>query len=240
MGGPVLVNSFDNRTREVITTNPDGSTSSSTVTIGGTARDPDDMDPRGEYDFTAPTMDATRLANFQNAFHADGYIWIWGCAFPLVMHRLLTKIEKHSAYKRTGVDDATVFSFTNLNAEEKDMLSFFSAGHFTPPTSGPVDITIEMRKFVMCVANIASFAGAIARASNVKTYAAPLGTYSEFDQTGSRPLMNVSSKFTRHFNFYSTYLGYGFDPENRRYAEYLPTHTCTPPAPPAPATPSGP
>lgn len=237
MGGPILVNSFDNRSQEVVTTNPDGTTSSRIITIGGTTRDPDDMDPRGQYDFTAPTMDAIRLTSFQDAFHADGYVWIWGCAFPTLIHKVLTKIEKNSAYKRSGVTDSTIFSFTNLTTEEKDVLSFFSNGNFTPPATGQVDITFEMIKYIMCIANINTYASAMARAANKKVYAAPLGTYSEFDQTGTRPLMNVSSKFTRHFNFYSTYLGYAFDPENRRYAEYLPTTICTAPAPPTPVTP---
>src|SRR5205814_1820680 len=110
MGGPILVNSFDDRS-----TDPSGSPAD---LAGLTVRDPDDRDARAALDFIAPTMDAAALANFQNAFHPDGFVWIWGCAFPRLVHTLLTKIERNKNYKSSGVGDETVFTFNNLETDE--------------------------------------------------------------------------------------------------------------------------
>jgi len=67
-------------------------------------------------------MDATALSNFQNAFSKDSYIWIWGCAFPRLVHEILHKIEGHPTYKERGLGDDTVFKIKNLNSAQADYL----------------------------------------------------------------------------------------------------------------------
>ena len=129
MGGPILVNSFDNRSQQVIVSGVGGAAPTTRIVpIAGTVRDPDDMDPRSGYDFTAPTMDSVRLGLFKAAFHPDGYIWIWGCAFPTSIHQFLNKVERNSAYSRTGVADNTIFTLKNLNADHRDFISSYSGG----------------------------------------------------------------------------------------------------------------
>jgi hypothetical protein len=229
MGGPILVNSFDDRS----TTDPPGSPPD---LAGLTVRDPDDRDARAALDFISPTMDAAALTDFQNAFHTDGFIWIWGCSFPKLVHTVLTKIERNKNYKSSGVSDETVFTFNNFETDEINQLLKPILVPTLPATTfankSKIELKFKFIKFLMCRLNMSTYAFIIALNSKVKTYAAPLGTYSDYETGVKLPLMVVYPGFISHFNFYKTYLGFSFDPEGRKYGEYLPTFTCTTPTVP--------
>jgi hypothetical protein len=230
MGGPILVNSDDDRTAIVPVPSVAPASSTVVLTATGTMRDPDDMDPRPQYDFLAPTMDAAALMLFRAAFAVGGVVWLWGCSFPTVVHHLLTAIERSSGYKSTGLGDDDVLTLTNLTAEDVDYLEVFVKpllGPFPAPRSR-VTTKFKYLRYFACVANRSSFAAQVADAANVPTLAAPLGTYAEYD-SGRLPLMNVFSGFTAHFRFYRNYLGMTFDPEGRRYGIYMPATSCPPP-----------
>jgi hypothetical protein len=233
MGGPILVNSFDDRTVQIPFVHgfPGVHPSLTTLTVPSTVRDPDDMDARPALDFIPPTMDSVALSDFQDAFAPDGRIWLWGCAFPRVVHRILTKIEKNRAYRSSGLGDDVVFKLTNLRTEEADYLESWLSPVLGPfPNKRRIEVEFKFLKFFVCSANQASYSHQIAKNAAVKTYAAVLGTYSEYD-SGRFPLMHVHKGFKRHFKFYKNYLGFNFDPEGRKYGEYLPGLTCPQPTP---------
>lgn len=220
MGGPILVNSTDDRQMEITVPVPGATPITVTVPVTGTLRDPDDKDGRPRLDFIAPTMDAAALTQFKDAFASDGFAWLWGCAFPRVIHHTLWAMEGSKAYKSSGVGDDTVLDMPAVTAEDVDFLEQILApklGAFPSRTS--ISVKFTYLKWAFCVANQACYAFALATAAGVDVRAAALGTYAEYDTAGDR-LMNVYSGFTAHFTFYKNYLGFTFDPEGRRYAVY--------------------
>lgn len=224
MGGPILVNSND-----------DGRFSTGNIQLrllSSNARDPDDMDPRVK-DFSAPTMDARALANFQTAFHSDGYVWIWGCAFVEELNRILCKIENHPSYRASGLGNNTVFEFTNLNAGQVELLEKWLGSELDGPfpDKGKVKISFKFLKHFFCKFTTASYSHHIAKAAKVKTFGAVMGTDAGYDTGAGLPLMSVSrTRWARHINFYKEYLGFSFDPEGRFYGEYSPEFNCTAPS----------
>lgn len=227
MGGPILVNSMDDRTALMPVPSVAPAPATVLLTATGTMRDPDDMDPRPQYDFTAPTMDAAAQDLIQKAFAPDGFVWLWGCSFPAVVHHVLTAIERSSGYKNVGLADGDVLRLTNLSTDDVAYLETFLIpliGPFPGPRS-TVSVPFKYLKYFVCVANRSAFAAQIADASNVPSRAAPLGTYADYD-TGRLPLMSVYPGFTAHFTFYRNYLGMTFDPEGRRYGIYKPSVSC--------------
>jgi len=227
-GGPIMVNSYDNGV--VSTIIPPATTPVDTPLPAG-ARDPDDFDPRIK-DFTAPTMDAAALAEFKKAFATDGYVWIWGCAFPRVVHEILHKVENHPSYKTRGLDDKKEFTFKNFRADHADVLETY----LRPELGGPfpdrkkIVLKFELIKLFICRVTTAAYTHHIAVAAGVKAFGGVMGTYSEYD-TGPLPLMNVYKNFGPHFTFYKNYMGFSFDPEGRRYGLYKPGFACVAPSP---------
>jgi hypothetical protein len=225
MGGPILVNSTDDG---VMNVRIPPMSSSFRVVLAAAARDPDDFDARIK-DFSAPTMDAAALADFTNAFHADGHIWIWGCAFPRVVHEILHKIEHHPAYRPRGLGDDVRFRFRNLSDYQAEVLETGLQGVVPPfPDRRNIELEFKFLKHFACRVTRAGFSQQVASRTGITTYGAPMGTYSEYDK-GPLPLMHVHKGFTRHFTFYKNYLGFAFDPEGKKYAKHIPGFTC--PAP---------
>ncbi|PFV93066.1 hypothetical protein COL08_23015 [Priestia megaterium] len=218
MGGPVLVNSFDDR---IIYSTNTSTGSSKSIELPSGARDPDDMDPRVEKDFILPTMDDNALSNFQKAYHPDGYNWIWGCAFFQEAHEILHKIEQHPSYKEKGLTGEEVFVFSNLNPVYIDILE----GHLLPVLGAPfpnrkkIEIKFKYLKYFFAKLTVSGYSFQIAKNSKKKTYGGVIGTYSALDE-GPLPLMSVYKRFVKHFNFYKNYLGFSFDREDRMYGEY--------------------
>jgi hypothetical protein len=227
MGGPILVNSFDDRTGQItIPSFLGGPPVPLAYTVPSTNRDPDDRDPRPQLDFIAPTMDAAALSSFSDAFHADGFVWLWGCAFPRLIHQILHKIERNTAYRDSGLANDVDFQLTNLNKDEADLLEralIPAVGAF--PDKKKIELKFKHIRHFVCRATQACYAHQLASRTGVSTFGAPLGTYSEYD-SGKLPLMHVHTGFTRHFNFYKNYLGLEFDSEGRHYGKHTPGFTC--------------
>lgn len=234
MGGPILVNSYDDRTGHFDVPMPMGLPPvTMPYTVAGTARDPDDKDPRAQYDFIPPTMDAAALVNFQKAFHPDGIIWIWGCGFPRLVHEILHKIEHNSVYKKAGLGDAVEFTFTNLSNDHIDLLEKVLKpliGAF--PDRKKVVVKFKFLKYFFCVVTTSSYSHQLARNSKVKVFGAVMGTYAEYDTTGPLPLMSIFNGFGAHFDFYENYLGFKYDAEGRHYGAYEPGFSCAKPSVP--------
>ena len=220
IGGPILVNSKDDGFDSLV--------GPPRVRLSASERDPDDMDPRVS-DFVAPTMDTTALDHFQKAFHTDGFIWIWGCAFPRVVHEILYKLERHKSYRDSGVGDDTLFTFTNFRDKHVESLQRRLGTVF--PDRKKIEIKFKFLKHYFCRATTESYNHHLAKNSKVKVFAGVMGTYSDYDK-GHLALMRVFVPgFRRHFTFYKNYLGFTFDPEGRNYGEYKPGFTCTTPSP---------
>ncbi len=233
MGGPILVNSEDDKTFDLSFVMPDGSTVTIPVPTSGLFRDRDDKDPRSAYDFSLPQMTAADLAAFTAAFTSDGFVWLWGCAFPRVVHHLLWAMERGKGYSSTTVGDDTVISMPDVAADDVDYLDQLLTG-LQPPFPAPrssISAKFKVLRYAICRANSISYAARMAVATGIEVRAAPLGTYAEYD-TGGDKLMNVHSGFTGHFAFYKNHLGMSFDPEGRRYAIYPKTFSCTAPTMP--------
>lgn len=218
MGGPILYNSFD-----------DGQ-----YMLGGAVatalpgdRDPDDFDPRIK-DFSPPNMGTADLRNFRLAFPDEGYVWLWGCVFPQLIHEILTRIEGHPSYQESGLGDDVRFRFTNLtHAQAVTLLMGIPSSAFGGATPDPKNFEVSFKylKYFFCRQITATYSHHIALAADVKTFAAVLGTYSQYDQ-GPLPLMSVDPSFGRHFAFYRNYFGFAFDPEGRHYGLHKPGFAC--------------
>jgi hypothetical protein len=220
-GGPILVNSFDDGRVEGPPATPGGPP---TVTmLPGSTRDPDDNDPRAAKDFIPPTMSASELKEFRDAYHPDGYNWSWGCSFPRVIHEILYKLEHHANYKEHGLADGDKFIFTNFR--DNHVQSLVTRLGISVPNKRRVELTFKELKRYFCSATVDSYNHHLAVKSARKTFAGVIGTYSEYD-IGPLPLMHVYNGFGRHFRFYKNYLGFAFDPERRNYGEFSPTFTC--------------
>jgi hypothetical protein len=218
-GGPLLVNSRDDGQ----VTGPPGTPGGPpTVTNVGAARDPDDKDPRA-VDFMVPRMSGADLTLFQDAYHADGYSWVWGCAFPRVVHEILHKLEHHRDYRSSGLPDTQMFVFTNFRADHILSLHDFLGAVFANPRRVEIEFG-ELKRYVCRVVQ-SSYTHHLAVNSNKKTFGGLMGTYSDYDH-GRLALMHVVTIFPGHLRFYQNYLGFSLDPEGRRYGEYLPTFTC--------------
>jgi hypothetical protein len=226
MGGPILVDSDDDRVVEVSVPMPGGRPPVvTTIAVPGTTRDPDDKDARAALDFIAPTMDAAALTLFRAAFASDGFAWLWGCAFPRVVHHTLWAMEHAKAYRSSGLADDTVLDMPAVTGEDVDFLRSLLTGKVALPSRTSASVPFAFMRWAICAANQSCYAFQLAVAAGVAVRAAALGTYAEYDTVGDR-LMNVPASFGAHFDFYRNYLGLTFDPEGRRYAVYRSTLSC--------------
>ncbi|MGA4840215.1 hypothetical protein [Streptomyces sp. G45] len=224
--GPILVNSDDDRTaRRYVRDGVPGAPREEDIAVPPTMRDPDDKDPRPALDFVAPTMDEAALAAFRKAFAKEAVIWLWGCAHPVEVDRLLSKVERHRAYRASPLPDETPFTFTDLTEREITYLQWYLrpvVGEFPDPRA--VTLRFGEIKHFLCLANQATYAAAIATAARTRTFAAPLGTGAEYEGPGL--LMRVAPGHAPHARFYRVHLGRAFDPEGHGYMLFPPGTSC--------------
>ncbi len=230
-GGVILVNSWDNRTPVVPVPSTGSAPSSVTVTLGATQRDPNDKDSRMQYDFVAPTQDATALALFRAAFASDGYSWAWGCSFPPVHHHSMWAMEQAKGYSSSGVGDDKVLTLDGVTADDVRYLEGWLAPLIGPfPSRSTITLKFKFLKWAFCAINASSLGALLATATGKPVRAALVGTYAEYDTPTD--MMHVHTGFTAHVAFYRNYLGMKLDPEGRGYAVYPPGLTCPVPSVP--------
>lgn len=227
-GGPVLVNSYDNRQWDA--TGPFGDPMPMPVPPG--FRDPDDKDPRGHLDFQPPAMQPADLQAFRDAFAADGRAWQWGCSFPPAYHELLYSVTHSPEYEASGLaptDELTL----RVRGDARRILDATVGEAAFPgeglPATGPV--TIEFRYVVHTICRVlqVTYAQQLATAAGVTTYAPPVGFGSVPGSTDA-DLLSVSGKLPKRWNFYREYMNATLDPEGHRYMAYEPGRTCPVPA----------
>ncbi|HYZ79570.1 MAG TPA: hypothetical protein VE596_19585 [Gaiellaceae bacterium] len=219
IGGPILVNSDES---VAFQTRPD--------------RDPNDKDARMGKDFRAPTMNAAALADFRAAFAADGFVWIWGCAFANSPRQVLHRVLSSAKYRQTrlgGLVDTDSFrlAFSRTEAE-----TFFSVDTtFFPPRGANGAFPLSFDRMLAQIKAFLrgrlsqTYCQAVARAAGVRCFGALPGTYADYERGTALPVMVVPTKappyaddFTRSIRFYTTYLGVTLDPERRSYGRFDP------------------
>jgi hypothetical protein len=168
-------------------------------------------------------MSAANLTLVRDAFHVDGYSWVWGCAFPRVVHEILYKLEHHRDYRSSGLSDTKKLVFRNFRAPHISALQDMLGVVFADPRRVEIEFG-ELKRFA-CLATQASYTHNLAINSDRKAFGGLIGTYSEYDH-GRLALMHVHGGFAGHIRFYQNYLGFKVDPEGRKYGEFLPTFTC--------------
>ncbi len=103
MGGPILVNSEDNR--------------------DGAERDPADKDARVRKDFATPNVTVAQLAAFKAAFAPGAFWWNWGCSFTSAYRQVTHRFINTPVYRRTPAGklkdtDKIPFEFTQEMAQD--------------------------------------------------------------------------------------------------------------------------
>ena len=218
IGGPILVNSDDG------------------LGDGTRDRDPTDKDARTAKDFVAPTMDAAALANFRAAFGPSGFVWVWGCSFAnsprQVLYRLLSSAKYRGAVGRELANTESFrFTFPRDHAE-----TFFRFDPIFFPVRGPdgefplsFDRTLEEIKNFFSRRLNATYCKGVARAAGVPCFGALPGTYSDYEQGVTDPVMVVptskppyADSFAGSIRFYTKYMGVALDPEGRNYGRFDP------------------
>lgn len=206
IGGPILVNSDP------------------TNTSGG-HRDIDDFDARF-LDFQSPRMSVVLQAEFTNAYHPDGYNWIWGCFAVILFRGIMRELISQPNFRWTGLSDTEIFRLTKLSTVQRRILE--GRLGFPIAANGPVDLDFGNLKRFFCLLMTSSYIFAITKASNRKTFGGLPGMSAEPDKTGRLRLshVKVNSFLLSYIKFYINYLGIELDSENRKFAAYTPSMTC--------------
>lgn len=212
-GGPILVNYYE----------PDKKR---------TDRAPYDKDARQLADFRPPTMDDVARTNFGNAFHANGFIWVWGCNFADLFHDTINKIVTSVAYNTSqGPADSDVFvlQYTQAQANEYfDGVPWFFPPYDATKTQFSVTKTFQELKQLFRAGLASTYCHAIASVAGRTCYGTLPGMYATY---GVQPLglmlvprdaANYGIDFSSYVRFYTKYLGAVIDSDGRGYAKYLP------------------
>jgi len=218
MGGPIFVNSYDDRST-VYTGTPGTTPPPSQIDITDPKkRDPDDKDGRS-FDFSSPTMDVNK---FKAAFSKNGFSWLWGCTATEIYKDMIHTIVKMPKYAGTATKDTDTFTFFL-----QTFLDQFDQYLGLKPTgkSKALTVTFADIKKLFCKVLQNTYAFELATASGKTVYSAFVGVGASFE-AGSTGLMKADGTRTKVIDFYKTHLGIKIDPESRNYAEYLPALTC--------------
>lgn len=224
--GPILVNSTDGM-------------------AGRPERDPDDKDARGKKDFAPPNMTAAQLTAFRAAFASGACWWNWGCAFTATYRQVTARFIASPLYRRTPPGklkdtDKIKFEFPQDMANTLYPIhpSFFPQETKVTRAGATVMKTLLFERtvrqikdlFLGGVAN--SYSNVVAKAAQVQTMGALLGTYADYEEQDKRiklPLMAIprsvriyGTDFTRYINMWVNVLGFKTDPEGHGYGVYEP------------------
>ena len=211
IGGPILVNSFDNR-------------------HDPNERDPQDKDGRAALDFNlimgetdGSPLSLLHRPRFMLSFDPQGIMQTWGCNFDIEL-RIIQQAQKRIS--RGGVTDATLIDFHFEDWAPGRYQLVDPAASFLPSDSSIVDIsrTFGATKKFLRRRLQQSYAFQFASSSSGQTGMGALpGTEGDDQKTGFR-LMQICAKydppecpvgFASLFNFYRKHLGVAVD--NRGY-----------------------
>jgi hypothetical protein len=174
--GPILVNSFDNQ-------------------ASSAGRDPSDKDCRGRKDFTAANLSATSRQAIQDAFHPDGFSWMWGCFVAKAARAILQGVVDSGTrsifgrrvrglagarYRADGTTpDTAQFRFALGKEETEQFASTWDAAFF-PRGVASFDKTFAEIKAFATKHSDDTYCHAIAVATGRPCFGAPLGTSSNY------------------------------------------------------------
>lgn len=197
-------------------------------------RDPWDKDARPK-DFMGENMNKDNWMNFRNAFHENGYAWIWGCVFSRASYNTLYKLMRTPEWRRKRwgehVDSDEFTLRVNRNFAKK-YYKFDST--FFPSSENELTFTrslFQIKKFLTRSLRY-SYAGRFCVDTGITCFAGFVGTYSDYERPARvrqprQSLMVVprsrrlyGTDFTKTINFYKTYLNLEEDPENKGYCKY--------------------
>jgi len=221
-GGPILVNSWERPEYKA----------------GGAKaleRDPFDKDGRVK-DFNSTNMPLQRWRNIRNAFHTDGFCWLWGCVFHRIALGIYSAMARSRAYraKKLGQhDDNDVFELRFKSGFAKKYYQH-ARGFFPPDKDGKhvlkFNKTLKDIKDAFKRSLLMTYAGRFSQDLGVDCIAALLGTYSVHETRNRRrpnPLMLIANgghnhgfDFRKMVKWYETYFNITLDPEGRNYAIY--------------------
>ncbi len=214
IGGPILVNSFDNQPADP-------------------ARDPDDKDGRVDMDFEPPNMTAAQLANLRAAYAPDGYSWLWGCVFARSPHQVMYRFWRSAAARNPKIKDTDV---VKLEFTQDDVDRFFRIDPtFFPQPDSSGKAALRFNRTLAEIKDFFnrrigdSYCSTMAVATQRRCMGALPGTYSDYEVGVRNPLMLVPTRvppyadnFSRSLQFYRQHLGRTLDPEGRNYGVYEP------------------
>ena len=204
-GGPVLVNSDDDRSYK--------DAAGKRIWIRDEARDPDDKDGRAR-DFLPINRN---LAKFREAFNPAAEFRIWGCNHTDRDVDLFKRLFRHKDYRRTGMKDEVALQ---LVLPAKYDTEYTSRG--LPVTSGKLSCTFgDLRRYFAGELK-SGYNATAASGAGVKVFGGAPGNGSDFGRTAEFPLIIVSTKGHNRgiIDFYREYLGVKFDAAS--FAEYPP------------------
>lgn len=220
--GPIMVNSYDDRVVKLPAALQLGTGGQAYRDIQGTERDPDDMDCRAQYDFTAPTAPPDRLAVMRIAFSSRGRIWTWGCNFDWKANSVLSAVRRAIA-GRTDLGDDTVLVFKNLTKQQLASFAEFRQSlkidRDAMYRTRSCAVTFKGIKQAMWDKISASYAFQAAQGIKVPAIGAIFGTYASFDQ-GNPELMSISADTASNVSLYRKYFGIRTDDEGRNYGVF--------------------
>src|SRR5579872_3343502 len=221
--GPILVNSHDGN-------------------AAGAARDPNDKDARGGKDFKPPNMTAAQLASFRAAWASTGFWLTWGCAFTSSYRQVTARLIASPLYRTTPPGrlkdtDKITFEFTQDMADSfySDDTVFFPQQTTVNRAGATVMKTLKFEKTVKEIKEFFqrgvadSYNNMVAKAAQVKSRGAFIGTYADYEKGVRLPLMLIprdvqvyGTDFSRYVNMWVQVLGFAQDPEGRGYGIYPP------------------
>lgn len=198
--GPILVNSYD-----------DHSTAET--------RDEDDKDGRW-FDFQPPNMSEAERQELQQAFHAQGFCWIWGCSFPPFIFDFLARVLRSSQYKKTGLQAKDSLTLTRI--QEHCYVEGTYLERTYPKKPSTLTLTFGDIKKHLCEIIGWSYSQLLANATQCPVRGAAMGTYTVFED--GKNLLEVEPKMHAYTQFSLTY----FDQKatDRGYVIYSPNYRC--------------
>ncbi len=201
--GPILVNSYD-------------------CSSCGNGRDINDMDARASKDFRPPTMTISNKKKFQDAFHKDGYAWIWGCNAHSTFKKIVFKIIKLS---KSNPADTLLIDIKNLlsNNDQKKYFWYVIKNYMSPKEYNNAfnikKIQFKYIKSFCCYHIESSYSYSLAEVlNNRKVYGVLPGMFAEYSNQTMK--VNVEKNFKDYIKFFEKYFYFKIKNNYGDYCSY--------------------